>query len=429
MKVKIKNKKQLAKTKLRKDVLEILEAGLNAIQLKPVLKNKIRVNKNYLIIDNNKFDLNSFEKIGIIGFGKGSLEIAKYLENTLKNRITGGVIIDLKKEKLKYLKSYQGTHPLPSFKNQLASKKLITFAKSLNPSKDLLIAVVCGGGSSLFFDPLIKPKDLVLITSDLLKSGADISQINIVRKHLSNIKGGKLAKMLYPLKTIVLVSSDVIGDNLSTIASGPFYPDFSTTRDALKILKKYQLFEKYQNRLKLKETIKDKKYFKNIKHFIILNNLVALKAMEIKAQKMNYKPVILTTKFNCEAKNSYQKIQKMIKGKVSEYNLFLLGGETFVKVQGFGKGGRNEEAVLGALRFIKDDELFISCASDGIDNTPFAGALADKITFKNALRLRLKIDDYLKNNDSYNFFKKTGDYLLTGFTNSNVSDIMIYYQN
>ncbi len=429
MKIKIKNKKQLTKTKLRKDILEILEEGLNAIQLESVLKNKISISNNYLTIDNQKFNLNNFEKIGIIGFGKGSLEIAKYLENILQNKITGGVIIDLKKEKLKYLKSYQGTHPLPSLKNQLATKKLITFTKFLNPSKDLLIAIICGGGSSLLFDPLIDPKDFISITSDLLKSGADISQINIIRKHLSNIKGGKLAKMLYPLKTIVLVSSDVIGDNLSTIASGPFYPDFSTTKDALKILKKYQLFEKYQTKLKFKETIKDKKYFKNIKHFIILNNLVALKAMEIKAQKMNYKPVILTTKFNCEAKNSYQKIKKIIKGETSKYNLFLLGGETFVKVHGFGKGGRNEEAVLGALRFIKNKELFISCASDGIDNTSFAGAIADKITFKNALKLRLKIDDYLENNDSYNFFKKTGDYLLTGFTNSNVSDIMIYYQN
>ena len=429
MKIKIKNKKHLAKTKLRRDVLEILEEGLNAIQPEFVLKNKIKINKNYLIIDTEKINLNNFNKIGIIGFGKGSLEIAKYLENILKNRITGGIVIDLKKEKLKYLKSYQGSHPLPSLKNQIATKKLITFAKSLNPSKDLLIAVVCGGGSSLLFDPLINPKDFISITSDLLKSGADISQINIVRKHLSNVKGGKLAKILYPLKTIVLVSSDVIGDNLSTIASGPFYPDSSTTQDALKILKKYQLFGKYQNKLKFSETIKDKKYFKNIKHFIIVNNLVALKAMEIKAWEMNFKPVILGTKFNCEAKNSYQKIKKMIKGKTSKYNLFLIGGETFVKAQGTGRGGRNQEAVLGALRFIKNDKLFASCASDGIDNTPFAGAIADKLAFKNAQKLGLKIDQYLKNNDSYNFFKETGDYLLTGFTNSNISDIMIYYQN
>ncbi|MEW5805698.1 MAG: DUF4147 domain-containing protein [Patescibacteria group bacterium] len=425
----IKNKSLLAKTRQRKIALEIVEAGLAAIQTEAVLSQKVKLVGNQLRINGRQFNLNDYQKIGFLGIGKCAFKSARFFEKLLKAKLCGGVVIDISGGRLKKIKSFIGSHPLPSAKNIVATKAAIRFVKSLDPEKDLLIMVISGGGSSLFFSPVgISLKDFQSLTLDLQKSKADIYKLNTVRKHLSLVKGGKLAKIIYPLKTIGLVFSDVIGDDLSFIASGPLVLDKTTNEQAKKVLQQYGLWQRYKGKIaEFSETPKDKKYFKNIQNFLILNNQTALQAMANKAKQLGLKPKILTDKLSCLNFNAFQAIRTRAK-KFKNHNLFLAGGETKVNIIGKGKGGRNLEAALAGLVQIKPNELFLAFASDGIDNTDFAGGVSDTLALLEAKKLGLKIKEYLKDNDSYNFFKQIGDYLKTGPTGSNVSDLMLYYK-
>lgn len=425
----IKNKTLLAKTKSRELALAIVEAGLKAIQTKTVLAQKLSFREGILRIADTEFNLNHYEKIGFLGIGKCAFESAKFFEELLQEKLVGGVALDVVKGKLKRISSFAGSHPFPSAKNIKFTQRAIEWAKSLNPARDLLIAVISGGGSSLFFSPEgITLAEMRRLTLELQKSQADIYELNTVRKHLSAVKGGKLAKLLYPLPILCLVFSDVIGDDLSFIASGPLVKDNTTNSQAKKVLQKYGLWEKYQSRIKgFSETVKAQKYFKNIHTFLILNNQTALEAMARKAEELGLRPKILTHQLACLNFEAFQEIKKMAR-RFNSANLFLAGGETKVNITGSGKGGRNLEATLASLLTLSEKELFLAFASDGRDNTDFAGAIGDSLTLTKAKKLGLSVESYLKNNDSYHFFKKTGDYLKTGPTGSNVADLMLYYR-
>ena len=322
---------------------------------------------------------------------------------------------------------------MPSRKNLRSATKILKLIKSLDPQKDLLIFVVSGGGSSLFFWPDgIKPKDFINLSLDLLKSGASIQEFNCVRKHLSLVQGGKLAALIYPQKTLALYFSDVISEtdnkNLITIASGPLYPDNQTNKDAEKVLKKYRLWSKYRNKIEyFSETVKNKSFFRNISQNLLLTNDTALSAMLKKAKVLGFKPRILSKIFSREANLAFQKIRQMaVKDK--KHNLFIVGGEMTITVRGRGKGGRNQQATLKSLTQIKDNEVFVCSASDGIDNTEFAGAISDRLALAKVERLGLDAKKFLKNNDSFNFFRKTGDYIKTGRTGTNVADLILYFR-
>ncbi|KKT86499.1 MAG: hypothetical protein UX26_C0005G0008 [Parcubacteria group bacterium GW2011_GWC1_45_9] len=430
----IKNKTRLAKTSARKKILEVVEAGFAGINLDNVLKAKIKRKGSRIFFGKKSANLNDYERIFVCGIGKCSLAAAKYLEKLLGSKIRGGLVIDVKSEKLKRIKSFKGSHPLPSTKNFEASRKLLKLVKSLNPQKDLLIFIVSGGGSSLFFLPDgIKPKDFSALSLDLLKSGATIQEFNCVRKHLSFVQGGKLAALIYPLPTVALYFSDVISEtgnkNLMTIASGPLFFDDKKNKDARKVLEKYKLWKKYKNKIEyFSDTVKNKSFFKNIKQELLLTNETALLAMDKKAKQLQLKPKILTLNFLENVDQAYFKI-RLLSAKDKKHNLFLAGGEMKIQVKGRGKGGRNQHAALAALENVKDNEVFVCFASDGIDNTEFAGAIADKQSRQKAKTLGLSAKKYLKNNDSFTFFKKTGDYLETGFTGTNVSDLIVYYRD
>lgn len=411
----IKNFKQLAISKERKLALQIIEAGLEAIKTENVMKNSIKLNKNFLIIKNKKFNLKKFKNVYVIGGGKASHLMARYIENLLSNKITYGIVNSNINLKLKRIHVIKAGHPTPNEDGALGVQKMVNIASEATKD-DLVICLISGGGSSLMTSAFGLPlEEKIKLNNLMLKSGAKIQEVNIVRKHIDDIKGGVLAKYCYPATVISLIFSDVIGDDLSSIASGPTVLDKTTLRDAYKIIKKYKL-----PKIKLVETPKDSKIFKKVHNLCIINNKVALDAMRNKASKLKLKTKILSNKIMGEASLVGKVLAKSGKKKYA----VLAAGETTVTVHGNGKGGRNQELCLSALRYLKD-EVIVSVGSDGLDNSNHAGAIVDEISKTKAKRLRLNMNKYIYNNNSYNFFKKTKDFIYTGQTGTNVADLML----
>lgn len=414
----VKNYSRLAITRSRKLALKLIDAGLAAISTQKALGNKIKRRGDILSIAGEKFDLAEFRRVFVVGIGKASFEAAIFLEKILRDRITGGAVIDVKGGRLKKIRSYIGTHPYPSKRNLEATKKIVEILKRAREN-DLIIAVISGGGSSLLCDPY-RIRDITLreIDEELFSRKANIKEINTVRKHLSDIHGGNLAEIAYPATVIGLIFSDIPFRDLSFVASGPTFLDRTTKIEARRVMKKYNL-----PLLRLVETPKNKKYFKKVSNILIVDNKTALQAMAKEARKSGFHARIIDSYLRGEAKMVGRKLISLAKGKKT---VFLFGGETTVKVSGKGRGGRNGELVLGALEFLKPGQLIVSVASDGRDNIPeVAGALADVRTNGKTKKLDLDSHRFLADNDSYNFFKKTGDVIITGITGRNVSDLML----
>ncbi|MHB9019724.1 MAG: glycerate kinase type-2 family protein [Minisyncoccota bacterium] len=427
--MKIKNFKKLAVTEERKKLLKIVEAGLEAIDTKKAILNAVKIEKGKLLIYNHAFSLKNAEKIVVVGIGKCSLEAGVILEKKLGKRLTGGIVLDVHEGELKKIKTYTGDHPLMSPRNIDATKKIIELLSGLT-EKDLVIFVISGGGSAL----LCQPKGFTCLEESavadaLIHSGADIYETNTVRKHLSLARGGFLAKYAYPARVVSLIFSDVIGDNLEFIASGPTVKDTTTLEQAEGVLNKYKIYEKCGlPPLNLIETPKDDKYFERVRNILFISNQTALDAMSEKSLEFGYMPRICKNNLTGEAKEKAKEIVDEL-SKENIRTVLFYGGETTVKIKGKGKGGRNQELSLSGLRYIKDNQILISVASDGRDNSENAGGICDIITKEKAKKHNLNIEKYLKNNDSYEFFVKTGDFLKTGDTGSNVADIIIAISN
>ena len=264
-------------------------------------------------------------------------------------------------------------------------------------------------------------KDKVQITKQLLKSTATIHEINTVRKHLSLVKGGGLAKIVYPATMISLIFSDVPSNDISFVASGPTVRDKTNIDDAKAILSKYNI--KYDG--EFFETPKEDKYFENVHNFILCSGKTVLSAMGKKAEEMDIQARVLRSDFEADADQAC----RILLENANSGELLLATGETTVKIKGKGKGGRNQQLVLSALKYIKEGDVVISCASDGYDYTEAAGAIADSETLKKAKEYNLNIEEYINNNDSFHFFEKTKDQIMTGKTGLNVSDIFLVYKN
>ena len=422
----IRNFDSLAKTETRKACLKILETGLESIQPQKVIQENISFKGEALSIQNQKFNLKNFKRLHLLGFGKGSGGISKSIEELLANKLENGFVIDLEAQEFSKIKFTKGTHPLPSQENLSFTKKSLTSLISLT-EKDLVIVVIAGGGSALFEDPYkIDLEKLIEVNKALLKCGANIYEMNVVRKHLSKVKGGGLAKLLYPAKVVSIIASDVPGNDLSVIASGPTVKDPSTKKEAFAILKKFDLWEKLElSEDDFLETPKEDKYFKNVSNTLILSNLTPLMAMQKKAKELGFNAIIYSDKFQGEARF----VGKELMDKTPPHHILLAAGETIVKVKGNGKGGRNQELVLGAISDIPSGVIIASCATDGWDNSPHAGAIGDIETVKKAKKIKLNPERFLDTNNSFKFFKKTGDNIVTGRLPSNVSDLMIVVKN
>lgn len=416
----VKNYLKLASSDKRKIALKILEAGLLAIQPEQFLKEYLSREGEILRINQQKLRLSKYERVFLIGFGKGSSEIALRLEEQLGTFLTKGWVIDTVIRKSKKIDYTLGTHPLPSRENLAFTNKVLDETRDLT-DKDLILIVICGGGSALFEAPFsLTLQELSRVFSILINSGAGISEINIVRKHLSKVKGGGLAKHLYPAKVVNLLFSDVPGNDLSVIASGPTVRDRSTTKKAINILDKYGIDRTSVPMEALTELPKEAKYFDNVTSTLILSNMTALEAMQKEAKNLGFKSFILSDRLQGDAKKVGRKLIELTPpGKI-----LLAGGETTIKVIGMGKGGRNQTLVLASLP-VPDDTLILSFDSDGVDFYEYGGALGDSQTWQMAQKLKLEAQEFLKEDNSFAFFEKTGDGILTGKLGSNVTDLIM----
>lgn len=431
---KIKNFEELAVAPLRRAVLEIAEAGLVAIDTGKVIKENVRLENGDIVVAGEKLALGG--RLLVAGVGKCSGDAALALEQILGDRIFDGVIIDVKETPgLKKIRSFSGTHPLPSEQNVAAAGELVKTLNGLT-GQDAVIFIISGGGSALLCLPQEKNcLEERIIMEELMRAGATIQEINTLRKHLSLARGGYLAKYAYPARVVSLIFSDVPGDDLQFIASGPTVKDETTVEDAEKILAKYKILNKCGlEKCGLIETPKEDKFFEKIRNRLIVSNKIALEAMANRAKELGFSPKICDSCLVGEAREVGKNIAAELHAVPAKSVLFY-GGETTVTIKSEGKphfveatrgqGGRNQELVLAAASAIGADELVLALASDGRDNTNFAGAICDTIMKEAAAKIGADPEKYLAENNSYEFFAKSGSYILTGNTGSNVSDLVV----
>ncbi|MFA6296492.1 MAG: DUF4147 domain-containing protein [Patescibacteria group bacterium] len=442
----IKNKSQLATTETRKQALEILEAGIKNVLPDKIVKDFINFDSKTKTLKIQEEEFIIKDRIFVIGAGKATGKMAESLEQVLgKNNITAGIIncpdTDYKLEKIIVNKA---SHPIPDQSGYDGMKKMLALKNEhkINPN-DLIICLISGGTSAMMPAPIkgITLEDEQNLNKVLISSGADIKEINTVRKKISQVKGGKLGLFFSPIPVITLILSDVIGDDLETIASGPTVPDTSTDKQAYSILEKYKLLNQippsivtlFEKNITLEELEPEK--LENCHNFLIGNSKIALSSMQAKAKELELEPILLTAQMQGnpeEAANLYA--SEIKKGKFKDYNCLILGGETTPKLPAdHGKGGRNQHYVLATLQAFIDQEYegnftIASCSTDGYDfMKEVAGAIADQETTKKAEDQKLDIKAYLKKFDSNSFFTKIGNSLIeTGRTGTNVGDIVVY---
>ncbi|OHA91113.1 MAG: hypothetical protein A2665_02880 [Candidatus Zambryskibacteria bacterium RIFCSPHIGHO2_01_FULL_46_30] len=429
--MKIVNSKKLSTTAMRIAALQIAEAGLSAIDSRNIIKEVLSYGENLVKVRDKEFVLKKGSKLLVIGVGKCAIEAAQAAEEILGDSITGGLVLDTRENNIcefKKIECFKGTHPMPSDKNVAATKRIMEILKGLSP-EDLVIFLISGGGSTLLCLPEEGGQcvDEQLILSQLFIAGASIQEINTVRKHISLARGGHLAQAAYPARIISLIFSDVPSNDMSVIASGPTVMDKSTIADAEVVLKKYDVLTKCGlEHCGLIETPKEAKYFKDAYNTVVISNDRALAVMSEEAEKLGYHPEIKESSMTGEARNVGQHIAEKLR-ETPPGSALLYGGETTVVITNTdGKGGRNQELCLSALLFLPHkDSLIMALASDGRDNGPYAGAIADGETLMKAESEGLKPEEFLDSNNSSVFFEKTEDYLIMDSTGSNVSDLVV----
>jgi len=406
-------------SELRKNALEILEVGLEAINTEKILRERISMHDGAFCLEGMGFQCQFYERIFFIGIGKCAFDGARVIEDILGDALTDGIVVDVKAGSLRKIKSYTGTHPNPSPNNIAITKQILEMVKGVT-SRDLVLVLVSGGGSALLSLPYeISCEALVHVSTELTERGADIYEMNTVRKHLSLVHGGGLAKHLYPAQVVSLIFSDVLGNDISVVASGPTVRDETTKEDAQDVLDKYKVGAD----LKLVETPKDPELFSKVRNFLIVSNADALVAMKQKAEELGYNASIESEILSGEASEVGEELAKQ---EMKDHTCLLYGGETTVKIaHNNGKGGRNQELALSALPHLPEGRVLVAATSDGWDNTDAAGAIADRAMYEHAIMLNLEPKKFLENNDSYNFWKDSGGAIYTGRLESNVSDLII----
>jgi len=432
------NKRQIA--------IEIFMAGIESVKPDKLISKSIAYSGKELVINNQVFDLSAVQSIYVIGAGKASALMAQALESVLGSAITGGHIVTKYGHlvPLKYIGVSEAGHPVPDENGLKGTERIIEFVQKADKN-DLVICLISGGGSALLTDV---PEgctlaDLASLNDLLLKSGADIGEINCVRKHLSKIKGGQMAKIASPAIVISLILSDVIGDPLDIIASGPTATDESTFTNAMAVLKRYNLSSKVAPSIfkiisegvqgKRPETLKKEDPVVNqINNFLIGNNKLALQAAKSKAENLGFYAQIETSTLSGNVEDiasrlvdSAIKYSDEHKGRKS---CLLYGGEPTVKISGNGLGGRNQHLALLCAKLLQNQAgiTILSGGTDGTDGpTDAAGAVVDNQTFNTAKIRNLDINKYIQNCDSYHFFQQEGGLVTTGPTQTNVMDIIL----
>ncbi len=432
--------------KMREQALQIFQAGLQAVDPVEAILRHVTLNDNVLRISDRQFNLEDYDRILVVGAGKAVAPMAKAVEDLLGNRISDGVIVVKDKHglPLKKIKVREASHPVPDERGVQGTEEILSLVETAG-KRDLIICLISGGGSALLIAPVhgISLEDKQNATKLLLACGATIHEFNAVRKHLSRAKGGRLAQMAYPATVTSLILSDVVGDDLDVIASGPTVPDSSTFDDAEQILKGYGIWDQLPPTVRdhlakgtsgpIEDTPKsDNAAFQQCSQVLVGTNLQALKAAGQEAQQLGYHPLILSSKVEGEAREVARFYAAIASEVLSSENplkppvCVLAGGETTVTLTGDGRGGRNQEFALAAALAITglDNVVVLSGGTDGTDGpTDAAGAMADGTTVARALEKGLEPKDFLRRNDSYNFFQKLEGLLMTGPTLTNVMDM------
>jgi len=442
----IKNTKELVShgyKELREAGLSIINNALHAVDPYIATKNFIKLHREILTIGHLYFDLSKKENIYILGGGKAVFPVAKALEEILSERIKEGLIIVKKNHygNLKKIKIKEAAHPIPDKAGFYTAKEIKKIAEKAQ-EKDLVFWINTGGISALAPLPVfpITLEEKRLVHKLLLSSGANIKEINTVRSHLSEIKGGKLALSIFPAEIINLIVSDNPGDPLNV---GPTGLDYTTFSEAISVLRRYDLWDKFpesakdylQNATPELETPKDFGKFKSKVHSFILvkNSMACIGAIKV-AKEIGFNTLFVSSYIEGESREVAKVHTAIGKEIISTGNpiispaCIVSGGETVVTVRGNGLGGSNLEFALAAAIEIDgiDNIIILSLGTDGTDGpTDAAGAIVDKNTINRARKIGLDPLEYLKQNNSYDFFKKLNDLIITGYTDTNVMDIRL----
>lgn len=430
------------------DAIHIFKAGLQAAAPDRAIRKHCRIDGTCLIVDQYRYDLDSYARIFIIGAGKATAIMAREIERLLGDRISAGCIV-VKYDhtlQLNQIQQYQAGHPVPDENGVEGASEILKIVSQAD-AKDLIICLLSGGGSALLPLPSkgISLADKQAATEQLLSCGARIREINTLRKHLSSIKGGQLARAVAPATLLTLILSDVIGDDLEVIASGPTAPDPTTFANCFDILHHYGLTDKMPlnicNHIQLGMTSPQLEtpkpgdpIFRNVRNLVIANNRAAIHGARIKAKQLGYNCLIISSMIEGEARE-VARVHAAIAKEISRSGdpitvpaCLISGGETTVTLKGSGKGGRNQEFALAAAVELgaEGNIVVLSAGTDGTDGpTDAAGALCDTTTVARAETNKLNPAAFLKNNDSYHFFKPLNDLIITGPTQTNVMDLQI----
>ena len=432
----------------REHLESIFRAGLKAVDPMEAVARAARREGSELQVAGRSYRLEDYERIFVIGAGKAGAPMAMAMEQILRDRLeTGRITVKYgHTAPLTKIEIQEAGHPIPD-ENGMAGAESIASVAHQAGERDLVFCLISGGGSALLVSPAegISLKEKQAVTSELLACGASIEEINAVRKHLSRMKGGQLARACWPATVVTLILSDVVGDPLDVIASGPTVPDPSSFGDCLEIVGRYglsgRLPESVMRRFEqgargtLPETPKEgEPVFERVQNEIVGNSFSAVLAASRKAESLGYTPLILSTRIEGETRevaHVHAAIFREVLASgfpVAPPACILSGGETTVTLKGKGKGGRNQEFSLAVALHIRGENriFFLSAGTDGTDGpTDAAGAFADGGTVERGRARRLEAEQSLDENNSYPFFEALGDLLITGPTNTNVMDLRI----
>lgn len=403
-----------------------------------VVNKAITMDGGTLIIDGTEYDIDEYDRILVLGGGNAAGQVAAALEEHLNGRIDDGIVVTDDPVPLSTIECIKGNHPIPNETAVDGTRQVLQLASTASEN-DLIIAIITGGGSALLPAPAgsLRLTDLQTTTEKLLRAGATITEINTVRKHLSEIKGGKLACVSSPAKTIGLVFSDVVGNDLGAIASGPISPDETTYDDAREVIDRYNIETSAAvcdhllrgSEGDVQETPNESSIFKDVNIYVLADNFTALDAASNMALEEGYEPLILSSHIRGEA-IEVAKVHVGIAEEilatgtpVSPPAVLISGGETTVTVAGDGEGGPNQEFVLSAAIELDDPSIVVGCAdTDGIDgNTDAAGAISDARTIDDRAAAQYALTDH----DVYSTLDAAGSLLKTGPTGTNVNDLRV----
>ena len=433
---------------IRAELERIARAALAAVTPEGCLRRALRLQGDRLTVAGRTYELSPGRRLLVVGFGKASARMAAALEEILGERIAAGLVTtaDGYRVPTRRVEVVEAAHPVPDARGLAAARRIAELVSGAKEG-DLVIVLISGGGSALFTLPAegITLEDLMRTNELLLRSGAKIQELNAVRKHLSRVKGGQLARLAAPARVLSLILSDVPGDPLDAIASGPTAPDPTTFGEAARILKRYGLWDEVPPgvRARIEAGLQGKVHetpkpgdpiFERVQNVIVGSGRLAAEAAAVEGSRLGYRTLILTTTLEGEAREVAKVFSALARELVHFRRplpppaLLIAAGETTVTVRGDGSGGRNQELALAAALGIQGlpGVALMSLGTDGRDGpTDAAGGLVDGDTISRVKAAGVNPEEALANNDSYHALKASGDLLITGPTGTNVADLVL----